>query len=108
MCLVCALKLSSRLPLATQAEPWRASAYSEKSEPQCVQCAQCGQGHWLHCIHCAHWEPNHYDVAIWLKPEDDEVVVLGPDGEAVAEEAEEEAEEEEGPKCSKRPKSLKV
>ena len=51
--------LSSRLPLATQAEPWRASAYSEKSEPQCVQCAQCGQGHWLHCIHCAHWEPNH-------------------------------------------------
>ena len=38
-------------------------------------------------------EPQHgekvYDVAIWLKPEDDEVVVLGPDGEAVAEEAEE-------------------
>ena len=44
-------------------------------------------------------EPQHgekvYDVAIWLKPEDDEVVVLGPDGEAVAEEAEGDAEEEE-------------
>ena len=44
-------------------------------------------------------EPQHgekvYDVAIWLKPEDDEVVVLGADGEAVAEEAEEDAEEEE-------------
>ena len=42
-------------------------------------------------------EPQHgekvYDVAIWLKPEDDEVVVLGADGEAVAEEAEEEEEE---------------
>ena len=58
-CVPSVCTLSSRLPLATQAEPWRASAYSEKSEPQCVQCAQCGQGHWLHCIHCAHWEPNH-------------------------------------------------
>ena len=61
-CVPSVCTLSSRLPLATQAEPWRASAYSEKSEPQCVQCAQCGQGHWLHCMHCAHWEPNHMDA----------------------------------------------
>ena len=36
-----------------------------------------------------------YDVAIWLKAEDDTVVVLGPDGEAVEEQEEGEAEEEE-------------
>ena len=44
-------------------------------------------------------EPQHgekvYDVAIWLKPEDDKVVVLGPDGQVVAEDWEEEEEEDE-------------